>query len=643
MSLAPLIPGRFTRDADGTPRSVKYDDIYHASAGGLEQCRHVFLDGNGLPGRWQSRDAFTILETGFGCGLNFLATWAAWRDDPARCARLHFISVEKNPLSRDDLREIHRSWPTLAELSQRLLEQWPPLLPGFHRLNLDGGRISLTLLFGDALALLGQLGARADAFFLDGFAPSKNADLWSPAVFRQIGRLAADCATAATWSVAALVRDGLRNAGFASNRQAGFGGKREMLVARRERRSSGRSSFAFDRHVLVVGAGLAGSSCAASLAARGWQVDVVERHPAPAEEASGNLAGVLRPILSLDDNRLSRLGRAGFLHALRHFRKLERDGCPPLWEACSVLQLARDTRHETTQRETVERHAYPPEYARYVDRALATELAGHPTAAGGWHFPAGGWVNPPSLVRANLANGSQRIRVRTSLAIASLQRHGDLWQAAAQDGSVIAEAAHVIVANGCGTLQIEGAMRLPLRPGRGQVSLLSAHDRRALNCVVTQRGYVTPALGGWHCAGATFDANNDHTGLAAADHAENLARVHAMLPGFAGGCDALLLAGRVGFRPTSPDRRPMIGALPCAQVPANPVPTMLWKVERLPGVLVVNGFGARGLVWSALAGELIAAQLEDEPLPLESDLIDALDPARFILRPLRREQPEAEE
>lgn len=638
-----LVPARFTHAADGTLKSAEYDDIYHSAAGGLAQSRHVFLGGNDIPARWQTRASYTVVETGFGCGLNFLATWAAWRDDPARCARLHFVSVEKHPFSGEDLREIYRSWPELAALSHELLEVWPPLVPGFQRLDLDGGRVSLTLLFGDAVELLAQLRARADAFFLDGFAPSKNTDLWSPAVFRQIGRLAADGATAATWSVAAVVRDGLRDAGFACERRAGFADKREMLVARRERASSNHSSSVSGRHAIVIGAGLAGSSCAASLAARGWQVDLVERHPAPAQEASGNLAGVLRPVLSLDDNRLSRLSRAGFLHALRHLQQLERDGHAPRWQPCGVLQLARDACHEATQRKTVARHAYPADYARFVDRDLATELVGHPAAAGGWHFPTGGWVNPPSLVTANLASGGDRIRLRIGKAIKSLQRRGDLWRALADDGSVIAEAPHVILADGCGTLRIEGAMGLPLRPGRGQVSLLREHGQRALNCVVTQRGYATPAVDGWHCAGATFDANDNSTALAAIDHAENLARLEAMLPGFADETDARRLAGRVGFRPTSPDRRPLIGALPCAPVAGNRVPTTLWKVERLPGILVVNGFGARGLVWSALAGELIATGLECEPLPLEADLIDSLDPARFVLRPPRHDSPNAEE
>ena len=637
----PLIPARLARAEDGTLWSAHYDDVYHAAAGGLEQARHVFLGGNDLPTRWRGRDAFAILETGFGCGLNFLATWSAWHDDPARCARLHYVSVEKHPFSRDDLREIHRNWPELAPLSAGLLAAWPTLVSGFHRLDLDGGRVSLTLLLGDALDLLPQLRASIDAFYLDGFAPSKNAALWSPNVFRQVGRLAAAGATAATWSVAAAVPDGLAEAGFACTRRPGFATKREMLTARRERKVMHRFDAPTDRRALVIGAGIAGSGCAQQLARRGWDVDLIEQADAPARGASGNLAGVLRPVLSLDDNRLSRLTRAAFLHARRHLARLERDGHAVRWRPCGVLQLARDARHEITQRATIERHAYPADYARFAEREEATYLLGHLASAGGWHFPGGAWVNPPSVVHANIADGGTRIRLHLNTDISSVAREGDNWQAVAADGTTIASAPVLVIATGADTLRIQGAMALPLRRGRGQVSLLRAHDGRALNCVVTRRGYATPAVDGWHCAGATFDANDTSTALAQADHAVNLAHLEAMLPGFSDAADAQALHGRVGFRPASPDKRPMVGSLPCAH--GAGATTALWKVERLPGVLVVNGFGARGLVWSALCGELLAAQLEGEPLPLEGELADALDPARFALHGARRDCSDGDE
>lgn len=228
----PLVPARLILDAAGTPISETYGDIYHSAAGGHAQARHVFLAGNGLPERWQGREAFTILETGFGLGINFMATWLAWKADPARCAQLHFISLEKHPFSVADLAVAHAAWPEFKVLAGELRAHWPPLESGAHCLALDGGQVILTLVFGDAVETLPLLETKADAFYLDGFSPALNPDLWSPALCRSLARLANDGATLSTWSVAGAVRRALRDAGFCVEKRAGFAGKRQMLVGR---------------------------------------------------------------------------------------------------------------------------------------------------------------------------------------------------------------------------------------------------------------------------------------------------------------------------------------------------------------------------------------------------------------------------
>lgn len=269
------------RLADGTPFSGRYGDVYYAAAGGPAQARHVFLAGNDLPARWQGRERFVILETGFGLGLNFLATWQAWRADPQACRELCFISLEKHPFAAADLAAAHAAWPEFASLAGMLQAQWPPLQPGEHRVVLegvpaaqgqeaagDGGkregtemrrmpdvpemspllevqaaqnmpamrRVELRLLFGDAAALLPALtlapDEAVDAFFLDGFSPARNPDLWSPALCRALARLAKPGATLATWSVAGSVRRALSEAGFMVEKRPGFADKRQMLVGR---------------------------------------------------------------------------------------------------------------------------------------------------------------------------------------------------------------------------------------------------------------------------------------------------------------------------------------------------------------------------------------------------------------------------
>lgn len=617
-----LTPARLILREDGTPWSETYQDVYHSSSGGLEQARSVFLAGNRLPDRWQGRKHFTIVETGFGLGLNFLATWAAWRDDPARCGRLHFVSVELHPFTTADLLTAYANEPAFAPLIDELAAQWPPLVPGMHRLHLDGGRVALTLLFGDARALLPQLQAHADAFYLDGFSPAVNPELWSGALIGELARLAAPDATLATWSVRGATRRALQQAGFDCAKHPGFAAKRERLVGRFTR---GTPAPEPQRHALVIGAGLAGSTIANRLLERGWRIELIDASDGPAQGASGNHAGVLRALPSRDDNRLSRLTRAGALYGVRHLQALQARGLPVRWAACGVLHLARDEKQQDKQRAVVAALDDPPEVLRFVERDEAARLAGWPVAIGGWWFAGGAWVNPPSLCEANLVNAGP-LHTHYNRDVGALEDTGTEWVARDADGREIARAPVAILANGATITRIAQAAALPVVAARGQVSLLKAEPGSAPDVMVCRGGYVSPSIDGLRAAGATFSVDDDDTALREADHTENLDKLEAMLPGFA----AEVVGGRVGFRPASPDRLPIVGAVPDVSRPHGDT---LASMPRHRDLFAVSGFGARGLVWSALVTELLASQLEGEPLPLERDLVEAMDPARYVLRP----------
>jgi tRNA 5-methylaminomethyl-2-thiouridine biosynthesis bifunctional protein len=624
----PLVAAELAFDGNGIPYAPAYGDVYHTADGGLEQARHVFLGGNDLPARWQGRETFTILETGFGLGLNFLAAWQAWRDDPQRCARLHFVSVEKHPFSAADLARLHAAWPELAPLAAELRAQWLLLMPGLHRLHF--GPVTLTLAFGDALERLPQIIAQADAFFLDGFAPAKNPGLWSDTVIGELRRLAAPGATLATWAVAGEVRRRLADAGFALEKRPGFAGKREMLVGHAPSTVVPESSQGIprcitlpDRRVAVIGAGIAGTAIAERLAARDFEVTLIDAAAGPATGASGNPVGIIRPLPSLDDNRLSRWLRAGYLHAARHLVALEAEGLPLRWSRCGVLHLARDPKHEETQRRAIAEQAPPPEFARFVERDEAARLAGWPVETGGWWFPGGAWIAPPSLCAANLARHPGRIATRFDTTISALERHDGNWRLRGENGEVILETAQVVLAAGAQVARLVPERMLPVWPGRGTVSLLSEAATPPLDVVACRLGYVTPAVDGIRCAGATM-AHDEATEPRIDDHVENLHRLDMILPGYGKGLDPALLAGRTSFRPMSPDRLPLAGALPpSADLPAD-------------GLHVLSGFGARGLVWATLAAELLACRIAGEPLPLEADLAAASDPARFQAKPPRR-------
>ncbi len=591
--------------------SAQFDDVYASAAGTLAETRHVFLHGNGLPERWRNNARFTIVETGFGAGLNFLATWQAWREAAPGHARLHFVSVEKHPFARADLAGIHARFPELRAFAGQLLALYPPLLPGFHRLHLDQGRVTLTLLFGEAVVMLNQLDAGADAFYLDGFAPARNPQMWSDAVFAEIGRLTAPGATVATYSVAGVVRQGLVKAGFAVEKREGFAGKRGMLAGRFADSAPANESRS-DKRAVVISAGLAGSGCAQRLAERSWAVEIIEQHAAPALGASGNPAGLVRPVYSLDWNTHSRFTSTAFLYALHHHAAIAHTGGTLIQGTGGVLQLARDNNHLDKLKRILEQFALPPEHMQLMGTRQAAELAGVPVAGPGCWFPEAAWMKPESICRANLHAASARTRCVYQGDAAALRRAGQEWEVVDASGVVLASAPVVILANAHFAGRFSQAAGLPLRPVRGQVSFLPEREGVKLQIAVCREGYVTPARDGVHCVGASFNEGMLEEGTRVEDHAANLRRLERMLPGFGAGVEPENLDGRVAYRAMSADRLPVLGELPAE-----------------PGLFACLALGSRGMTWAALAAEIVASRIDGDPMPVERDLLAALDAGRF--------------
>ncbi|CAB5278482.1 5-methylaminomethyl-2-thiouridine methyltransferase [Burkholderia multivorans] len=651
-----LVPATLAFRDDGTLVSPAYGDIYHSAAGAIAQANHVFVAGNGLPARWQQRRTFTIVETGFGTGCNFLATWAAWRDDPARCERLHFVSVEKHPFSREDLRRAAAhivANTTISANVDELADAWPPLVPGLHRLEFDAGRVVLTLVFGDALERLPTLVARADAFYLDGFAPSKNADLWSIDVFRALARMADERATFATYSSSGVVKRALDEAGFAYRKVDGFAGKRAMLVGEyaprwRMRRHEPPRAWpnAAARRALVIGAGVAGCAVVERLAARGWNVTLIERHERIASEASGNPAGVFHPLMTRDDNVASRLTRAGFLYAVARWRALEKGGHAFARSTRGMVHLAESADDFARMRDAFDALGAPSDYAKLLDTDAARAYLDLPVAHGGLLFPHGGAVWPAALADAQCAAAGDRVQRLTRTEVARLQRNGDEWHALDAHGRTLAQAPVVVLANAGDAVRLAGLRHVALQPVRGQLTLLPAGSASPLPCPAIGDGYAVPLDDGTLLIGATFEPDDVDPAIRVAGHAENLERVRRLLPGLIDDVPALdTLRGRVAFRWVAGDRLPLIGPLADeAQAVANARALSGAKARdlpRMPGLYGAFGYGSRGLVWAALGAELIASQLDGEPWPIERELAEAVDPARFLIRALRARQVSA--
>ena len=624
----PLRPARLERATDGTPVSTSYDDVYHSTEDGLAQARHVFLAGNGLPQRWQLRKQFTILETGFGLGLSFLATWQAWRSDPQRSERLHFVSTELHPFSRDDLAVLHTEWFELAEPSAQLLANWPPLTPGFHHLLLDEGRVTLTLLFGDANDTLKQLVGGADAIYLDGFAPQKNPQLWSPALLKLITQHAAPNATLASWCVAGDVRTALKELGWTLRKRPGYAHKWQMLTGSLGGAAAQTSA---PTDAIVIGAGIAGCSVAEALARRGWQVTLLERNAQPAQEASGNPAGLLHPMLSRDDNLAARFSRAAYLYSLRLLHRLGHDDLP--WQACGILQIAEDEDDAAAQRASCQ--DFPAEYVSWLDQAAASACAGLPVSAGGWWFPHGAWVEPPALCRALLRAAGPNLKAHYDCMVASLRHENGHWHALDSEGRSIASAEHVIFANAAAANALLPELSLSLRNIRGQLSYLPNPALAGLKTALCGAGYAIRTDHGDSVIGASFIENDSNTSLRPEEHADNLRKLGNLLPQFDHLYDSTTLPGRVSFRAASHDRLPLVGTLPQLQLKEQHT---LANLPRQAGLHALLGLGARGLSWGPLAAESLAAQLNGECLPLEQAVLRALDPARFHLRKIRREE-----
>ncbi|TNB94590.1 bifunctional tRNA (5-methylaminomethyl-2-thiouridine)(34)-methyltransferase MnmD/FAD-dependent 5-carboxymethylaminomethyl-2-thiouridine(34) oxidoreductase MnmC [Pseudomonas jessenii] len=657
--MKPVLPhAQLDWDDQGRPRSRVFDDVYFSDQSGLDETRYVFLEQNRLAERFAALPAhgrLVIGETGFGTGLNFLCAWQLFEQHAVAGARLHFVSVEKYPLSPADLQRALALWPELKPLADQLLTQYVAIHQGFQRIILGNGRVTLTLLIGDALEQLPQLDAQIDAWFLDGFAPAKNPDMWTAELFVELARLAAPGSTISTFTSTGWVRRLLNAAGFKMKRTPGIGHKWEILRGEflgwpqdvapplPDKPWFARPAPLTDeRRALVIGAGLAGCATAASLAARGWHVSLLERHEAVAQEASGNPQGVLYLKLSAHGTALSQLIISGFGYTRRLLETLQRGTD---WDDCGVLQLAFNAKEAERQAQLAA--AFPEDLVHCLDQPQAATQAGIAVAHGGLFYPEGGWVHPPALCQAQAAQAN--IELLKHHEVLELRKVEGQWQAL--DGErVLASAPVVILAGAAEIKRFAQSAELPLKRIRGQITRLpQTTESQTLRTVVCAEGYVAPARLGEHTLGASFDFNSDDLTPTTAEHLGNL----AMLEEISGDLVARLhinqlppetLEGRAAFRCTSPDYLPIVGPLADRTAFAQAYAALSKDARQVPdiacpwldGLYVNSGHGSRGLITAPLSGELLAAWLDNEPLPLPRSVAEACHPNRFALRTLIR-------
>lgn len=646
----PLPTPKLTWEA-GQPVSARFNDIYYSRAGGLLESRHVFLGGNELPGAWQGKSVFCIAELGFGTGLNFLATWELWQRSRTPGTRLHYMAVEGYPLSHGDLRQALAPWEDLKALSGALISSYPESQRGFHRVfpmlpGAEGSELALTFLFGDAAAMLAQLEADVDAWFLDGFSPDKNPDMWSERVFAEMARLSGPGASVATYSVAGGVRRGLEAAGFETSRAQGFGSKREMLRARRRPRAVREGAVppwfaraplgAAAKHAAIIGAGLAGTQAAAALARRGWRTTIVDRRAAPGAEASAVPRAAMAPRLTAAPSLDGRFYAAAWRFALNALAAAREQ----IGHACGgSLQLAAPDETERLAAVAVS-GTLPPQFVSYLTATEASEIAGMKISRGGLFFPQGGSIPPHDICAFFAARSDMRLEAE----VARLDNTNGSWRLFDRDGDLIADADVVVLAGALGVNAMSQAAWLPLEARRGQVSLVPTNSRaEALRSTLLFGGYLTPAHGGIHVLGATFD-DEIEIDVRAEDHARNFETLDMVAPALFS--PSAQVGGFAAVRCMSPDHLPIVGPMPERNSyidafgglrhghPWSQYPSATYQ----SGLYVMTALGARGLVSAPLAAEMLACHITGEPWPLERELVTALHPARFLVRELKRRE-----
>lgn len=622
-SIVTLKPARLQWSDNGDLESLDYGDVYFQRGAGFAESDYVFLQHNKLAERFAAPEprSFQIAELGFGTGMNFLLTARLFLQTAPPDSQLVFTSIEKHPIEKDMLAQIYAHWPDYTDITHEILAAYPPMIAGLHTLLLAGGRIRLMLCFGDVADVLPELDGRFDAWFLDGFSPAKNPDMWQESLFPLIAARTQPGGTLATFSVAGHMRRSLAQLGFTVQKVKGFGIKWSMTTAV----MGGDSPPAAPRlDIAVLGAGIAGCSAAYALARRGHRVTLIDKQGHVAAETSGNPIGVVYPKMTAAPSHMGAFHAHGFCYT----RMLCQSWPLPSWRACGVTHLDTTDAEKERHIKIAERDDVPESYAHHGSTGLQLPLAGY--------------LSPPEFCRYLSAHPN--VHMHAGENITGLEKQGDQWHITGQDGQIIFCADRVVIALGVysGTLPL--VPWLPLQSLRGQISYIRPTARSAaLDRVLCHDGYITPPVNGVQYIGATFQKEDPAApDIRTEDHRENVQKLAAALPDL-GITDECVTGGRTGYRAATPDRLPMIGPAPEeaalleAFAPLRRGPDRSGHAVPLhDGLYISTGYGAHGMTGAPLGGEIIAAMIDDEVLPIPHIMAEKLAPARFLLRDLKR-------
>ena len=636
-----------------------------------------FIQPNDLECRWSNlriqSALFTLGETHFGCGSNFLHSAALWQASAPSSARLHYVAAHPAPLTRIELRLATARYlganqppPLLAEL----LAHYPATVKGVHRLVLGNGTINLTLLFGDAAELFEQIALGAAPQQQE--TPAPRVDAWFMPCSTHIGEglgISAAALSSNGTSFAALSQcnataEQLAACGFlsATTNEPADGmlcGQYTAAAALAATSSATQPARQLYWHInrqaalnppqqaLVLGAGIAGCCTARALATRGYEVTVVDRHPTAGSEGSGNRQAIVYPKLSLRDELLPRINLAAMLFASRYYR--------PFWEAgfgvqCGVLVLPHNEKVAAEQRQISARLKASENWVRLLQGRQLTAISGlQHTAECGLFFPQLGWLPPVDICGELLRHPKIRL-LRGQVERLVYCDTNKRWSFLDGADKAIAEAPIAVVASAFGCRQFAQTEFLPVAKVRGQISHLAVNsESQSLRTVLCGKGYFTPASGGQHSFGASYNPELDCSDVRQRDHRENIRQLidtDAQLGKLFAASEITELDGRANFRCTTKDYLPIVGGVPDVEPMSRDFAALRHDARSsisaagsyLPNLYIHCGLGSRGLGYAPLAAELLACEIANEPPPLERTLRLAMHPARFLIRDLKRRQ-----
>jgi len=629
-----------------TPVSSRFGDVYYSEDHGLEETEFVFLKGIGAPTCWQNKSSFVIAETGFGTGLNFLATYRAWLNSGAT-GTLTFISTENFPLSAAALRKTHKTFPELENFSKELCAAWPPPSPGFHVRSFANNKIQLLLMFGDATDSFNNLHASVDAWYLDGFSPSKNPEMWTDELFGQMKRLSKPTAKFATFTAAGFVKRALRERGFNVTKAPGYGRKRERLIGTMAPQTSETIPFVSalpivpswasipdspkEKDTLIIGAGIAGSSLAHLLHQKGQKVSLVTgKSPAGSDVP----AAILSPGFQRSSLPASYFATSCFAHACWYPPYAKAWAAERGVKVSSLDPLERDRLHEIAQ------------LFGWGDDWLET-------MKDGLYLPKSGALSPSMALQA--LQKSIPVQYGT---VKTIQNHEGQWHIDV-DGKRLTASNLVIACAMNSDLILGEDHHLELRAKPGQIEVVAADQNGLPEGNHAFGGYITAPTGAAtdetlegkiRTIGSTFEVSpTDPHVWPTATRENSLANLLALKKAMgAAPSISAITTSWAGIRATTPDYMPYVGPIPAWTIAAEQFSSLakdrklkgLGPMPYQKGLYIVTGFGAKGFQQAPLCAAYIAALLCGEPLPLPLSLIKYLHPARHMIKSIvRRTKP----